>query len=366
VVNLPDKSKTGFELQVKGGAEFQCYLIAKHLASIGWDVTYIILEPTTIIEKAFRIYCVKGLGRGLLRRYSRAPSLFVFMREINPDIIVTAHRGSLIGFVALYCLLYRKKLLYRARHTFDGDLTFGKNTGWNDLGFIARRLHTFAVKRADAIVANSEDVARVFKRSLPMKKVWVIKNGLPIDAHRGGSKSIVVWIGRFEKQKNPETFIRLAKKLPEIRFVMCGYGQLYEDCVRKAKTVQNLCLNGWADEGTKRKLFDTAYAFVSTSSSEGFPNTLIEAGTYSVPYISFVDPDEVICQNKLGFHVNSFSELVEKTRLLANDSSLRTEMAVNIRHYVEKEHRIEDTVSKYVIVLSSLLDNSRRNPSQES
>jgi hypothetical protein len=31
-----------------------------------------------------------------------------------------------------------------------------------------------------------------------------------------------------------------------------------------------------------------------------FPNTLIEAGINAVPYISFVDPDEVIYRYKLG------------------------------------------------------------------
>ena len=366
VVSLPRKSKLSPDLQVMGGAEFQCYLIAKQLASRGWEVAYITLEPITITEKTFRIYYLKGLGDGLLGRYSRAPSLLAFLEEINPDIIVTPLKGSLLGFLALYCLLRRRRLLYRAAHIFDGDLAFGKNTGWNEFGFIARRLHRFAVKHADAIVTNAQDVAWVFERSRPPKSVLVIRNGQSIDSVRTGDRTIVLWLGSFEKRKNPDVFIRLARELQGIRFVMCGYGRLYERCAELALGVSNLHLTGMVDEIAKRKWLGAAFAFVSTSSSEGFPNTLIEAGIFSVPYISFVDPDEVICQNKLGFHVNSFSELVEKTRLLANDSSLRKEMGVNIRRYVEREHRIEDTVSNYVRLLSLLLEKSRRSVGQGS
>jgi glycosyltransferase involved in cell wall biosynthesis len=155
--------------------------------------------------------------------------------------------------------------------------------------------------------------------------------------------------------KNPELFIRLARELPEIRFVMGGYGRLYERCAKQAREVPNLRLIGIVDQETKKKLLGAALAFVNTSSSEGFPNTLIESGIYGVPSLSFVDPDEVICSNKLGFHVKSFSELVDKTRLLAEDSDLRKEIGINTRQYVERNHRIENTVSEYTKVLTSLL-----------
>jgi len=76
---------------------------------------------------------------------------------------------------------------------------------------------------------------------------------------------------------------------------------------------------------------------------------------HGTPYISFVDPDEVICRYKLGFHVRSFPELVQKTELLVKDSHLEREIGANIRSYVEKEHNLEDTVSEYDELLRSLL-----------
>lgn len=357
VVNLPSQSKTGPDLEIVGGAELQCYLIGKQLVLKGWNVAYITPKPITLSEKTFHAYYAKTIlpGDGVLARYSSAPSLFTLLKEINPDIVVTTYNGSLSGFVALYCLLYRKKFLYRAASILDADLTFGKNTGWNDLGFLSRRLHVFAVKRADAIATNAQYVAAAFKRRLPRKRIVVIRNGLPIESVQKSNASIVVWIGRFEKVKNPELFVRLARELPKIRFVMGGYGRLYEKCAKQAREVPNLRLIGTVDQGAKRKLLGAALAFVNTSFSEGFPNTLIEAGIYGVPSLSFVDPDEVICINSLGFHVRSFSELVDKTRLLAADSDLRKEIGINMRRFVERNHRIENTVSEYTKVLTSLL-----------
>jgi hypothetical protein len=90
VVNLPEKSKIGPDLQLGssdiGGAELQCYLIGKQLAFNGWDVTYITLNPITLSEKTFHVHYAKTRlrGDGVLQRYSRALSLFVLLKEVNP------------------------------------------------------------------------------------------------------------------------------------------------------------------------------------------------------------------------------------------------------------------------------------------
>jgi glycosyltransferase involved in cell wall biosynthesis len=98
-----------------------------------------------------------------------------------------------------------------------------------------------------------------------------------------------------------------------------------------------------------------AFVVVNTSVAEGFPNTLVEAGLMAVPYVSFVDPDEVICRYRLGFHVTSFSALVEKVELLVQDRGLREQTGSNIRAYVEKYHDLKDTVDEYDRLLRSLL-----------
>jgi glycosyltransferase involved in cell wall biosynthesis len=158
-----------------------------------------------------------------------------------------------------------------------------------------------------------------------------------------------------EKVKNPVLFVRLAKQLPHIQFVMGGSGRLYQQVAKAASQIPNLTLVGLAMGEEKKRLLGSALVVVNTSLAESFPNTLIEAGMDGIPYISFVDPDEVICRHKLGFHVTSFRQLVEKTALLVRDDELRFKIGTNNRHYVENNHDIERSVSEYDRLLRSLV-----------
>jgi glycosyltransferase involved in cell wall biosynthesis len=349
VVDLPARGRTDSDLHIFGGAELQCYLIGKRLALKGWNVTYITTHPTTSYGEPFHVYYARTKlhENGRLARYSRALVVFTLLRKINPDIVVTTWSGALSGLAALYCRLHHKKLIHR--------IAVGPES--NQLAVLDRLLYQFALRNADVILTNAQDVADVYKRRLPRKNIFVVRNGLPIVPVQKSKASIVLWIGRFENVKNPIVFVRLAGELPKTQFVLGGHGSLHEECARRAEGVTNLRLIGVVDEELKKKLLNAALAFVNTSKSEGFPNTLIEAGIHGVPYLSFVDPDEVICRNSLGFHVKSLSELVEKTRLLVADSDLRKKIGINIRHYVEREHRIEDTVSQYERILTSVLNS---------
>jgi glycosyltransferase involved in cell wall biosynthesis len=368
-----------------GGAELQCYLIARGLVARGWDVVYITRTEATQspkMETGFKICradpCLRG--ESWIARYSRGLTIFRILGREDPDIVFFTNPGSEAGCVVLSSLVYRKKTVYRAASSMDADLTFGEG-GWNEFGLMARNLHRFAVTSADVIVANAAYVASRFSKYLPGKNIRVIPNGLEIDEGNitedaKHEPSHVLWIARMEKWKNPEAFVRLAEKLPEIRFVMCGSGSLYESVAEQASRAPNLTLTGGVDGEAKASLFRKAIALVNTSYVEGFPNTLIEAGIRRLPYISFVDPDEVICRYKLGFHPKSFSELVEMTSSVAKDKQIRSQMGARIRRYVEKNHDIRDTVSEYDRLLRSLLrprensttdagDNDRRCPARE-
>ena len=345
-----------------GGAEKQCYLIAGGLADRGWDVVYLTSRkaPPGTGEwlKTYRAdTCLRNKSR--VARYLRAPLIYRGLGRVNPDIVLFTNSGSLGGLVTFCSLARKKPVVYRAASSRDADLTFGEN-GWNQFGPIARSLHRFAVKNADLVVTNAAYVANQFEKWIPTDKIRVIANGVKIDpAMPGDRKSLeplhVLWMGQLEEWKNPRAFVRLAKALPNTGFVMSGSGSLWSELVQEASGVPNLALTGGVGGRTKTALLEKALVFVNTSPAEGFPNTLLEAGIHSLPYISFVDPDEVICRYNLGFHVKSFSELVEKTSILVTDRALRSEMGLSIRRYVEKDHNIENTASEYDRLLGSLL-----------
>jgi glycosyltransferase involved in cell wall biosynthesis len=344
-------------------------LIATGLAARGWDVSYVYglgerysrAPPTTSIN--FAIYeadtsVLRGAEppkRWWLKRYTRGLSLFRILLKIDPDIVFVSFGGSLAGFAAIYCLMRKKKLVYRAGTSMHADLSF-RRADLLEFGFMARQLHSFAVRKADAIVTNARYVAEIFRKNLPGQLIRVIPNGLEIvPAISAKRPSYVVWLARMERIKNPIMFVRLAKELPSIQFLMHGSGRLYGEVAELAFEVPNLIVRGAIIGEKKDEVLGSALVLVNTSLAEGFPNTLIEAGIYSVPYISFVDPDEVICRHELGYHVRSFRELVEKTSFLVRDQYIRRKFGTNIRRYVEREHNIERSVSEYDHILKTLL-----------
>ena len=333
----------------RDGAELQCYLIARGLSSTGWSVTYVVLNKAIRKETAFPVYHARTMfpGNGWLARYSRFLSLFRFLNLADPDVLFVTHGGSLSGFVTCYALLRGKKIVFRAATRADADFTLGRSRHFEERGLVAQLLHLLTALNAHAIITNCTDVANAFRKRFPRHDVWMIPNGLPIESVRQREAVHILWIAKLIKVKNPGAFVRLAKELPHIRFVMCGSGPLAHKIGEQAGALPNLNLVLGGNEREKRRLLETAFAFVSTSLSESFPNTLIEAGIYRLPYVSFVDPEEVICRYKLGFHVRSFRELVEATQRLVRNGEVRAEMGDNIRAYVQKQHDIRKTVAEY-------------------
>lgn len=347
-------------LDFTGGAELQCSMIAQGLVDRGWDVVSVTRKDKPITERGYRIYHARKLlqGNRWPARYSRTVSLLRILTNIDPDVLIVTYSGSLAGLIAIFAILFKKKFIYRAASEKDADITFG-TYGWHELDPISRGLHKFAVKKASVIIAGSLQVADAFAKYVPKERIRMIRSGQSIDSariklgHRNGN-GFVLWMGRLHNLKNPMVFVNLAKELPHIQFALCGSGPLQTTVIEASSNITNLKLTGWVSGRAKDDLLEKAIVFVNTSIVEGFPNTLIEAGIHGIPYISFVDPDEVICREKLGFHVRSFSELVLKTCLLVNDSKTRTEFGSNIRAYVGRYHRIENTVSEYESMLKEL------------
>lgn len=354
---------------ITGGAQLQCYLVGKGLAERGWDVKFATLSCITGTPAAER----RSYTDPTRRRDAWIPrpplyilkwtiSLLRLLRRIDPEIVVvTGAFGVFNELNALCSIWFGKKLVYRAAHIWDADPTSVdlhlqlRGHAHPTDRFLRRYLYLFTLKRTHAIVANAQYVANAFKRLVPRKNIWVVPNGRQIESIRKSAPSHILWIARFERVKNPMLFVRLARELPNLPFVMCGFGSLVQETARRARHLGNLTILNSVDEDTKRDLLATAFVVVSTSMAEGFPNTLIEAGINAVPYISFVDPDEVICRYKLGFHVRSYSELAQKVELLVQDRDLREQIGSNIRAYVEEHHDIKNTVAEYDRLLRSIL-----------
>lgn len=134
----------------------------------------------------------------------------------------------------------------------------------------------------------------VEKYKIPACKVIVVPNAINPE-NRDASKIVgdskkVLFIGRFTDQKNPSTFIDIAKDLLNkginATFEMIGDGYLRSDLERKVKQ-NNLChrftFTGFVNQAKVLKVLDSADLLITPSSAEPFGLVMLEAISKRVP-----------------------------------------------------------------------------------
>ncbi len=101
--------------------------------------------------------------------------------------------------------------------------------------------------------------------------------------------------------------------------------------------------------------FKQASIFVSTSASEGFPNTFIQAWMNYTPVVSLnIDPDDVIKKYNLGLHSGTFEQMVSDVNTLLGNDELRNDTGRSCRLYAEENHDIKEIVKKHIEVFEKL------------
>ncbi len=116
-------------------------------------------------------------------------------------------------------------------------------------------------------------------------------------------------------EKEPTSFYWVRKKNPNEKFVMVGGDRdprFKRDIMNQAEKVPNLEIKRYLPFNEANKEFRKAKLFVNTSNYEGFPNTFLQAWSYGTPVISFVDPHNLIKENRLGIRVHDINEMVQK------------------------------------------------------
>lgn len=157
---------------------------------------------------------------------------------------------------------------------------------------------------ADAIISNSLGGDAYWQARVgPSVRRWIIRNALPLDelsaaAGPGPSsplappgKRIVLFSGRFVEVRNIPTLLKAFLKVllrPDVAVVMCGEGPLIGAATawrRRYGLEGQAYLPGYVDESRWWRLARHADAFVSVSSYEGNPNSVLEAMALGAPLV---------------------------------------------------------------------------------
>lgn len=173
-----------------------------------------------------------------------------------------------------------------------------------------------------------------------VKSAWqhksiLIENSIPLGSVKkavgsAGATCLVATAGRICFQKNPSSFRDLACALiaEQASFLWIGDGELKSNLYVGDGLPTNMKVTGWVARDEVADLLHTSDLFVMSSLWEGMPLALIEAQASGLPAIvpNVEGCRDVVMDGVTGYVCNSFSEMVEKTKLLVSNVDLRLEM----------------------------------------
>jgi glycosyltransferase involved in cell wall biosynthesis len=161
-------------------------------------------------------------------------------------------------------------------------------------------LEKLGMEEADAVMAVSNLTRNIVitKYNIPESKVFTVHNAVDFSEEttdkitRAIDEKIVTFLGRITYQKGPEYFIeaanKVSKRLPDVRFVMAGSGDLMHKMVKhvaKLHLGSRFHFTGFLKGDDVNKMYSYSDVYVMPSVSEPFGISPLEAMRSGVPVI---------------------------------------------------------------------------------
>lgn len=336
-----------------GGAQFQAKCLVDALVERGgFDIDY--LAQAVPAERHPAGYDIVGFGGGAARNalgvLRSLPSLYRELARVRPQVI---YQRCLMPYTGLCAFFARRRGVRFVFHiASDDDVHPPRVRGFGpsaSIRRVSRVVAEWGMRRADAIVAQTDDQARALAANYGLRVTAVVPNFHPRpmeDAvERDPSVLRAIWVGNFKPVKDPEAFVSAAESLVsrnDIRFVMIGRpgepGQ-YDALMARIARLPNLSYLGeQALENVNREMA-ASDVLVCTSLAEGFPNTFIQAWLRGVPVLSVrVDPDGCLARGGAGLVTGARAGLEKAIVELATDRRRLRALGAAAREYGEARH----------------------------
>jgi glycosyltransferase involved in cell wall biosynthesis len=340
------------EKGIHGGSEVDIYMLSTELAKdkkfrVGLITGDYGQRPVEQFEDV-TIYKTKDLRNPV----AAVVSIWKAMGRANADIYFKKGASFITALVGLFCKVNNKILVLRTARDIECDGTYIREN------WLRGRAFLWALKQAKQVFVQKDTNKAPLKETTGVSAI-VLPNGHRILEASTQNRDCILWAGRSTKVKQPQLFIKLAKEIPQEQFIMiCQQAKddnKYDELLASAKTIPNLTFIERVPFHEIDSFFQRAKIFVNTSSSEGFPNTFIQACKCSTPILSLnINPDRFLDQHNCGFCAyGDWSEFVSQLKKLISSNKL-IELGQNARAYAEKNHNIETIIERYKQVFRSV------------
>jgi glycosyltransferase involved in cell wall biosynthesis len=344
-----------------GGESVQHVLLARAWRQLGMDVSIIVHDHgQPKVQEIDGIRMIAACGRkdgipGLRFAHPLTTSLIAAMRRADADIYYQSLAGYVTGVTAWFCRRHSKHFVFRI--SSDAYCVPGRQliSSYRD-----RKVYEYGLRRADLILAQTQYQKRSLRTHYALDSELANLVAEPPAAENvGGAKDIdVLWVANFRPVKRPELVIELARRLPQVRFVVAGAGR--PDGVERmraaARELSNLVYVGPIAYDVVGSYFDRARVFLNTSSLEGFPNTFLQAWIRGVPVVTFFDPDGLVQREGLGFVARDLDEMAGQLAALHSQPSLQETMGAHAARYANRQYSVNTAAKRYLELFAASLE----------
>jgi glycosyltransferase involved in cell wall biosynthesis len=354
--------------------------LAKALDRKLFDVTVFTFYPGGALEQDLAGSHVRTISLGksgrwdVLRFFSR---LVRHLRLIRPDIIHGYLDLSNLLALSSKPFTHRPAIIWGARSS-NVDLKF-----YDRLRRLSFWLERKLSRLPDRIIVNS-DAGRAYllKRGFPAEKLVVVPNGIDTNYFRPDTEArrrvrsewgvsenevLIGIVGRFDPVKDHQTFLRaaalLSKERASVRFVCVGGGtvghwqKLHRLCEQLSLSGKVLWAGARSDMPAVYNAFDI---HVSSSRSEGFPNSIGEAMACAVPCVVTDAGDSSLIVGDTGFVSAPLNVEALALNLIACIESDREGLGKGARLRIEENWNTEQLAERSERVITSLIGDEGR------
>lgn len=330
---------------------------------------------TPKIENEFKsvTYEIDKVSLNPYKIIKNSQNLLEVLSGLNLDMLQTsAHKSNVFGtFVA------KKAGIKVVLNLVEGLGSFYVRDDFKSsiIRFVTEILYKKALNLSNGcIFVNDSDPNYFLSKNLTTKdKIFRIKsvgiNSKEFDPNLvkayefKSDKKIVLMIGRALFDKGIREFYEAADILSfrnDCEFVFVGdtYEGNKSSAAKEFLENKNVRWIKWSDE--IKELLKGAYMFVLPSYREGFPRTVLEAMSMSVPCVvsNSVGCNEAVIDNQNGLlcKVKDSMDLAKKIEILLDDENLALNLGKNGRNLVLKNYDEDIIVKKYLDVYGNFID----------
>jgi glycosyltransferase involved in cell wall biosynthesis len=349
-----------------GGEELQHALLARALVRRGWRVSMVVADHGQAdgaawhgirTYKAYRPEEGIPVVRFLHPRWTKLQSA---LQQADADIYYTSCAGTQLTQAVLFARRHGRKAVFRVASDSDCDPRALLLRYWRD-----RQLYRWGLERADLVLVQTAPQQNALARNFGLQSRVLG----PIVEAAGQRRPFherdidALWVANMRALKRPRLFLDTAARLPNLTFHLLGArvpGEeaVYDEARARSESLSNVTFHGFVPQHQVRAFFERARIHVSTSETDGFPNTFLQAWSCGTPVVTFLDPGHIISRNGMGAAVSDVADLGAAIDRLARDAAEWQAASTRSAHYFDGQLNESQTVTAYVEALSAVLASS--------